>query len=217
MSKELVVYSTIVGDFFVNTPELGEAVGKARAKVGDDVWKKGFSADDPKGATAAAVAELKSAGIKPVRVEGTVNNVSYGENTDGSGNVYPKLKVDIQNNDRELLVSLDLKSDVAQRMIAKLDGVNSGDSVKISAWASPVEKGERTFINHAVSIKNQNGEEIKVNPAFSESVKSQTQALEANLKNVGVQDKSVINTARNTKRIEIHKAKLQDIEERFKK
>lgn len=214
--KSLVLYSTIVGGFYAHNEKLEKAIGVARSNVGDDVWKKGFSGKDSEGATLAAMTELNTAGITPVKVEGDLKNVSFVENKDSSGNVYPKLRVDIQNGEDEILLSLDLKSDVAQRLIAKLDNCQPGDHIKVSAWASPVEKGERTFINHAASVKNVHGNEVKANPGFSEDIKNQTNNLENTLKAAGINDSKVISAAKTNKRIEAHKDKLLNIQNRFK-
>lgn len=214
--KSLVVYSTIVGGFFAHTENLEKSMGEARTNVGDDVWKKGFSGKDSAGATVAAMTKLNEANITPVKVEGELKNVSFVENKDNAGNVYPKLRVDIQSGEDDILLSLDLKSDVAQRLIAKLDNCKPGDHVKLSAWASPVERGDRTFINHAASIKNGNGDEVKANPDFSSNIKKQTDTLESTLKAAGVNDTKVIFAAKTNKRIEAHKEKLLNIQDRFK-
>ncbi len=214
---KLVTYSTLDGNFHAHNDQLTEAVAKAKARVGDDVWKKGFSAADPNGATAAIRSELKNAGIAPVAVEGAILDVKYTENIDGAGNKHPKVRVDIQGEQDKLVLSLDLKSDVAQRVIAKLDNCQPGEHVKISAWASPVQKGERQFINHAVSIKGSDGQEIKVNPELSATIKQKTDEVETSLKAAGIDDKQVINTAKTSKRIAEHRDLLGKIESRFQK
>lgn len=214
--KSLVLYSTIAGGFYAHTENLEKAIHAARSNVGDDVWKKGFSGKDSKGATVAAITEFKEAGIDSVRVEGELKKVSFVENKDNAGNTYPKLRVDIQNGDEDMILSLDLKSDVAQRLIAKLDNCQPGDHVKLSAWATPVERGERTFINHAASIKNGNGEEVKANPDFSSKIKTQIDTLQSTLKMAGINDNKVIAAAKTNKRIEAHKEKLLDIQTRFR-
>lgn len=215
--KSLVLYSTISGGFYKQSEELDQAIGKAKARVGDDVWKKGFSDTDPNGATAALKDELKAAGITPVQVEGKITNVSFVENKDAAGNVYPKLRTDIVKDDEQLIVSVDLKSDVAQRMITKLNNCKPGDDVRISAWPSPVEKGGRQYINHAVSIKDSTGTEVKTTPEFSETLKNATDGVEASLKAAGIQDKQVINTAKTSKRISEHKDMLLKIQDKFQK
>lgn len=213
----LVLYSTIGGNFYTHNEGLEKAIDTAKTRVGDDTWKKGYSAAEPDGATVAIRAELKQAGIQPVEVEGVLTNVSFVENKDASGNTYPKLRVDVEKEDDKLVLSLDLKSDVAQRLLSKLDNCNPGDRVKISAWPSPVTKGDRTFINHAVSMKDNQGVEVPVNSNFSSHLKQQSDGIEASLKSAGIDDKKVINNAKTSKRIQEHKDLLLQIEERFKK
>lgn len=214
--RSLVLYSTIAGGFYARTQELEKAIFDAKAKVGDDVWKKGFSGKDSAGATMAAITELSVSGISPVHVEGELKNVSFVENKDNAGNLYPKLQVDVANGENVMLLSLDLKSDVAQRLIAKLENCKPGDFVKVQAWATPVVKGDRTYINHAASIKDSNGQEIKANPDFSGAIKQQTDSLESTLKAAGINDVKVINAAKTNKRIEAHKEKLLNMEKKFK-
>ena len=211
----LVTYSTIDGNFHAYGDHLTDAVSRAKARVGDDVWKKGYSANDPNGATAAIRSELKNANIQPVAVEGTLLDVKYMENTDGAGNKHPKLRVDLQGEQDKLVVSLDLKSDVAQRIIAKLDNCKPGEHLKISAWASPVQRGDRQFINHAVSIKGADSQEIRVNPELSASIKQKVDSVETSLVAAGIQDKQVINNAKTSKRIAEHRELLGKIETRF--
>lgn len=47
--KSLILYSTIVGGFYAQNESLEAAVSAARARVGNDVWKHGFSGHDPGG------------------------------------------------------------------------------------------------------------------------------------------------------------------------
>lgn len=216
MTKSLIVYSTVVGGFYAKTEQLEQAIGKARTEVGDEVWKHGFSGKDAAGATEVAKNHLKQEGIDPVKVEGVITNVGFVENKDGNGNLYPKLQVSVQNDDNEMLLSLDLKSDVAQRLLVKLDNCKPGDHVSISAWPAPVDKGGRTFINHALSMKNEQGTEVPVNTDAANNIRSKTDAIEASLKTAGIDDNKVISTAKNNKRIEAHKELLKNIETRFK-
>lgn len=214
--SSLVLYSTVVGGFYKQTDALEKAISTARSAAGDDVWKRGYSAADAAGATAIAKKELNQAGIDPVLLQGQLEYVKFAENKDASGNVYPKLQVGIKAEDQQMLVSLDLKGDVAQRLLAKLDNCKLGDQVKISAWPTTVDKEGRTFINHALSMKDGNGTEIPVNPAISAELKKQTDGVETALKSVGIDDKKAINAAKTTKRIAVNKELLQKLEARLK-
>lgn len=213
--KSLILYSTIVGGFFAQTDPLEAAINRARDRVGADVWKRGFSGNEPQGATVAANAELKAAGISPLQFEGELVHVGFVENRDAAGNSYPKLRVGVQSMDDQFLLSLDLKGDVAQRLVVKLDNCSPGDYVRVSAWPTFVVRGDRKFVNHAASMKNGDGVEIPANASFSAQVKKQTEAVEATLTGAGITDKKVLATAKATKRIDAHKALLLEIQSRF--
>lgn len=213
--KSLIVYSTIVGGFYEKNDAFEAAFHAARTKVGEDAWKRGYSGSDPAGATATANFHLRDAKISPVQFDGELTYVGYVENTDPSSNVYPKLRVGIKNLGDQLLLSLDLKSDVSQRLIVKLDKCQPGDHIHLSAWPTLVPRGGRSFVNHAVSMKGADGKEIPANSLFSAGVKSQTDAVEAALKTAGINDKKVIASAKANKRNEAHKDLLLKIQARF--
>lgn len=151
---------------FAQTDALAAAIEAARRRVGDDIWKRGYSGSDPAGATVAANWELKEAGISALEFEGELIHVGFVENQDNSGNIYPKLRVGVQNLDDQFLLSLDLKGDVAQRLVVKLDNCEFGDYVRISAWPTFVERGGRKYVNHAASIKGGDGQEVPRTPLF---------------------------------------------------
>lgn len=215
--KTLILYSTIVGGFYAKTDLLDQAISRARERVGSDTWKRGYSARDPNGATSSAIAELREANIEQVQFEGELSHVSFVETSDASGNSYMKLRIGVQNLGDEFLMSLDLKGDVAQRLLVKLDNCSPGDYIKVSAWPTIVEKAGRQFINHAASMKTMEGTEIPANSAFSAQVKALTEAVAPVLIAAGIDDKKVIATAKLTKRIEAHKQLLLKIQARFEK
>jgi hypothetical protein len=211
----LTIYSTILGGFYAKSKEFEVAMRRAHDKVGADVWKRGFSNRQADGATAAARTEIALAGIEPTRVNGNLVRVAYVENTDGSGNVYPKLRVGVENLDHEILLSLDIKDDVAQRLISKLDNCQPGQFVVVSAWPSEVERSGRVFVNHAVSVKDENKNEIPHNSVFSGEVKKLTDGVAAVLSSAGITDPKTISAAKIAKRIEAHKKQLAELSKRF--
>ena len=213
--KSLVLYSTIVGGFYAQTEPFVQTMNNARAEVGGDTWKRGYSAKEPTGATATASEALYNAGIEPVQFEGELTTVGFVENTDTAGNLYPKLRVGLKQGDHELLLSVDLKSDVAQRLMTKLDNCKPGDRVKVSAWPTVVERAGRQFVNHGVSMKNAQGQEVPANSAFSAEVKQLTEGVAATLLAAGISDKTVLNAAKSNKRIAAHKDLLLKMEDRF--
>ena len=213
--KSLILYSTIVGAFYAQSEALDAAVLKARNHVGDDIWKRGYSGSDPTGATVSAKWYLSQAGIEPVTFDGVLSHIGYVENKDASGNSYPKLRIGVQNLDDQFLMSLDLKSDVAQRLLVKLTNCSLDDYIQISAWPTVVERDGRKFINHAASIKDADGKEVPADSQFSASVKAKTDAVATALMAAGISDKRVVSTAKTNKRVEEHKQLLLKIQARF--
>ena len=115
--KHLILYSTIVGGFFSQTESLEAAIQLARQEAGDETWKRGFSGNTRGGATAICDFHLHNAGITPVAVEGYLTFVGFVENRDSAGNSYPKLRIGIHTElGDQLMISLDLKTDVAQQI-----------------------------------------------------------------------------------------------------
>lgn len=214
--KHLILYSTIVGGFYAQTEALEVAIQFARQEAGDEVWKRGYSGNNKGGATAICNSHLNEAGIQAVSVQGWLSFVGFVENRDHAGNSYPKLRVGIHTDlGDQFMLSLDLKSDVAQRLLVKLDNCAPNEFVSISAWPTVVERGDRKFVNHAVSVKDADGKEVPASTEFSARVKAETEKVEVALKAVGVNDKTVTAKAKANKRIECHKALLLTIKDRF--
>lgn len=214
--KTLILYSTILGAFYAQSENMECAVRSARNEAGDDAWKRGFTGSTQGGATAIARKHFREYQIEPAVVEGEISYVGFVMNRDEAGNEYPKLRVGLVNPaGDQLMLSLDVKTDVAQRLIVKLDNCMPGQFIKISAWASPVERDGRTFINHAASVKDSNDKEIPANSVFSKTVKEVCDGVERTLRTAGISDKKVIATAKATKRIDEFKGMLLRIQNVF--
>jgi hypothetical protein len=214
--KFLIIYNTILGGFYVQSDQFDDAMKSARESVGDIVWKKGFSGKDRDGATVAANKAISQSGIEPVLFEGQLTAIHYTQNRDASGNLYPKLRVGVRSGEDDLMLSLDIKSDVAQRLIVKLYHSLPSEFVRISAWPTFVERNGRRFVNHAASVKNFDAQELPINPKIPEKIKEQIQQLESTMISAGLaSDKRMLATAKTNKRIELHKKLLQVIEGRF--
>jgi hypothetical protein len=213
----LILYSTIVGGFFSQSDSLNRAIDSARRTAGDDVWKRGYSGNDPEGATRIAQRFYDAEGVSQVKPEGVLECVEFVTNSDAAGNAYPKLRVHVRSNDDQLMrLSIDMKTDVAQRLIGKLDNCYPGQKIKISAWPTTIERNGRTFVNHAVSVKDEDGKEVPVNKEFSEWVKETCDAVEATLNSAGITDKKLIATAKVNKRVECFTNRLIEIQETFR-
>lgn len=214
--KNLILYSTILGGFYAQSEALSKAVNAARHEAGEDLWKRGYSGYDPKGATLIAKKYFRVEGVNSIVPEGELQHVGFVTNRDASGNSYPKLRVGLlAANGDQLLLSLDVKSDVAQRLIGKLDNCFPGQIIKVSAWPTTVQRDGRTFINHAVSVKAPDGKEIPANSVFSASVKEICNGVEVALKSAGITDKKVIATAKATRRVDAYKDMLIKIQSVF--
>ena len=214
--KTLVLYSTVLGHFYEQTEAMQKAVNEARRECGEDLWKRGYTGSDPHGATSIAKHHFKAAQVEPITPQGRLKLVGYVLNRDAAGNDYPKLRVGILADDgSKLLLSLDLKSDVAQRLLVKLAHCEQGQHIKVSAWPTPVERGGRTYINHAVSVKYVEGKEVPVDADFSKSVKNLCDGVEATLVAAGINDKRVISAAKATKRVDVYKELLIKLQNAF--
>lgn len=214
--KHLILYSTIVGGFFAQSELLASVIDAARKEAGEDNWKRGYSGNAANGATAIAKRHLKAANISPVAVTGRLVHVGYVQNRDNAGNFYPKLRVGVEasNGDR-MMLSIELKSDVAQRLIAKLDNCFPDQFVTITAWPTVVERDGRSFVNHAAAMKDEQGKEIPANTEFSATTKATCAGIESVMRGAGLTDKKVIATAKATKRVECYKELLLKIQGTF--
>lgn len=215
MKSVLTIYSSILGGFYAKTKEFEAAMMRARSDVGDDVWKRGFSGAQEFGATAAAQKHTRAMGVAAVNVAGNLVGVAYVENKDGQGNLYPKLRVAVECVDHHILLSIDIKDDVAQRLLSKLSNCSPAQFITISAWPTPVERNGRTFINHAVSVKDDGRVEVPANTEFSAWVKKITEAVRSVLATAGIHDEKTVATAKLTKRIDAHKQFLVRVSKKF--
>ena len=214
--KSLILYSTILGGFYAQSEALTKAVNAARHEAGEDLWKRGYSGNDPKGSTLIAKKYFRVENIEAIVPEGELQHVGFVTNRDTARNVYPKLRVGLTALDGvQFLLSLDVKTDVAQRLIGKLDNCFPGQPIKVSAWPTTVQRDGRTFVNHAVSVKGFDGKEIPTNSAFSASVKEICNGVEVALKSAGIADKKVIATAKATRRVDAYKDMLIKIQSVF--
>lgn len=197
-----------------NETEINAALDGARAEAGEANWKRGNSGNLPNGATLIARAKLEAIGYVPQPLTGKCTKISMDETRDNSGNVYTKLRVRL-DGDAGGMLSLDVSSEVAQRLIQKLDQVTPGSDITINAFATPVVRDGREFVNHVASVKDQNGAEVKSAGGFWEKAQEAANAAAAALTSMGISDKKLINTAKATKKVEAHRELLQSICQRY--
>lgn len=90
-----------------------------------------------------------------------------------------------------------------------------GMHIKISAWPQVVSRDGRDFINHAASIKDDDGNEVPVNAAFNVSLKKETDAIADSLNKMGISDKKTITAAKINKRVDCSRDFVIKMSERF--
>lgn len=210
-------HNPVVGGFVPtgkNETEINAALDSARAEIGDPNWKRGNTGNLPTGATAVARAKLEAIGFIPEPLVGTINKISMDETRDGSGNVYTKLRVRL-DGDKGGMLSLDLSSEVAQRLIQKLDQVTPGSDVTINAFATSVVRNGREYVNHVASVKNQEGAEVKSAGGFWEIAQAAADAAATALVSMGISDTKLLNKAKATKKVEAHRDLLLKISQRY--
>lgn len=214
MSK-LTVYDPVFGAFFKKTEAFDEIRNAVKKVIGEATFKAGFSAGNPGGATKALKDAFEAKRVSPVDVEGVVTEIGYVETADGAGNTYQKVRVALKGKE-ELLVSIDLNTDVAKRLIAKLLNYPVGEHIKITAWPILENKGDRTFINHSVSMKTVFGEEVPVAPGLFAKAKSNGEAAIKKLMDAGIGDKKVFESIKKGEQVKLFKAELEKCAEKLK-
>lgn len=210
-------HNPVVGGFVPtgkNEVEINAALDGARTEVGEPNWKRGNTGNLPNGATAIARAKLEAIGFVPQPLIGKLSKIGMEETRDGSGNVYTKLRVRI-DGDAGGMLSLDVSSEVAQRLIQKLDQVTPGSDITINAFATQVVRNGREFVNHVASVKDVNGVEVKSAGGFWDKAQAAANAAADALTSMGISDKKLLNTAKATKKVEAHRDLLLEIVKRY--
>ena len=210
MSK-LIVYEPVYGSFFFKTDELTNAKNAVKARLGETVFKQGYSAQDPAGVTQALKVAYAEAGIKPITPQGLITGVELKQTSDGT-NHYQQLWISLSAGEDLMAISVDLGSDVAKRLLAKLNSVDTSSPVKLSAWATIENRNGRSFINHCVSIKSADGMEIPaVSGLFAQAKANADKVLEL----VGSSDKAVVDSVRKAEQTKVFLKQLEIVQAKF--
>lgn len=143
----------------VGDEKTNEALAQAKAELGDAVWKQGYSKESEKVVRDA----LKAHGVRyETELSGKLTGVDLAE-TQANGSTFKKLRVTLENGADKTILSADLDSEFAQRLIAKLDNAiekNAGQQVTIGGFAEVVERDGKTFSNHVATMKDAQKQEI---------------------------------------------------------
>lgn len=220
-------YNPVAGVFVpVAKDGVGAAVEKALAaaknQVGDAAWKRGNSQNTPGGPTAVALAELAKINYKAPVIEGKLTKVAYVTTSDGQGNQYRKVRVqlDAAEGGEDFLLSLDVDGELAQGLIQKLDKCERGQVIKVSAFQVPVERADRLYVNHKASVKS-GGQEVKAEGFWAKSqeaasaAKAALQAAAAQNPKFIKADTKALNQVAAEAKVEAHIELLKEIEARF--
>lgn len=197
--NRLMEFNTLADAFLpVKDEATDKAIGEAKKTIGDAEWKKGFS----KGKRDQVRAILKENGARyETNLSGKLMGVDHAE-TNGGGLTFQKLRVVLESEQGKTTLSADMKSEFAQRLIAKLDTAtmeHAGTDVTVGGFASEKEKDGRTFVDHVATLKGPDGQEIKAAEGhFEKSRDLAATALEP-LKAQGM-DKEVLNKVASSTR-----------------
>jgi hypothetical protein len=180
-------YSAFLGMLYASTPESEAFIKDAKALVGEAEVKRGYSGNKGHSSSATAIDHLRSNGVTPVKVMGTLTSARIVEHTI-DGRITPYLNVGLKDEEGRYYLSIDLNQAAAQMLVRKLANAEIGVTTEINLFASYSQRpgASRAYADHGASLK-QSGVEIKsVNP--KESLVPRINADIQKLKDAGISD-----------------------------
>ena len=223
MPVRMMQRNNLVNGFVtVNDEPTQKALDQAKAEIGDATWKQGHTPDTERVARAA----LKAQGARyETTLSGKLTEVSMAE-TKANGETFRKLRVTLENGEDKTILSADLGSEFAQRLIAKLDRAtqeHAGQEVTIGGFAEAVERegshpGEsKTFTNHVATLKDAQGQEIPAIPGHFERAQERIAQAQEPLRQAGMGDnRKVLNPVAQSTRENYFAEIVQGMTERLK-
>ncbi|MCO8353470.1 hypothetical protein KGP54_18910 [Burkholderia multivorans] len=149
-------YNPVVGWLMEVSPRSAAILREVRDGFEPEAWKAGFTGHT--GLTLEARRRLAAHGLQAEALSGEIVAAYYAEQLDAArGLSYPYLRVKLVDGDEAYLVSLALGSGPAQMLAQKLLAVTPGERVRLMAFG----KIDNGYANHAVSLKNGQGHEIR--------------------------------------------------------
>ena len=176
----------------VNDEPTNAALKAAKEQIGDAEWKKGYSPENK----AIVRDALKTHGARYEQtLKGNLVGVDVAE-TQANGETFKKLRVTLENEAGKTILSADMNSEFAQRLITKLDTAtqeHAGKDVSIGAFAKQSERDGRIFVDHVATMKDPNGQEIPSAPDHFQKAKDRVLATQKPLLDANMSDKKILN------------------------
>jgi hypothetical protein len=211
-------YSAFLGMLYVTSDVIEAAIKDVKAQVGGEAEvKKGYQGNTGNSASAQAIASLRSQGVVPASVHGTLTSARV-VNRDVDGRPTPYLNVGLKDADGRYYISVALAQSGAQMLARKLANCVPGVETEISMFATYGAKpgAPRAYADHGASVK-QGGVEVKgVNPSLA--LKPMIEAAIKQLEDAGVtkaSDKETVNRRRTKVEVDFHVKLMEDVNKVF--
>ncbi|KVU84288.1 hypothetical protein WK76_25025 [Burkholderia ubonensis] len=182
------------------------ALDEVRQHFDEEDWKHGFTGH--RGVTAEARRMLEERGVTGERLTGKIVAAYYAETQDEVRKLtYPYVRVKLTDSAEAYLVSFGLHTGPARMLIQKLTSVKPGQVVTLTAFGTLNDDG---YANHAVSLKDEAGEEIKGPGGLFRAAEADAQEKISALKAQGTDDRELISRARAQAYLEFHRKLLEE-------
>lgn len=200
----------------INDGPTNAALAAAKTEIGEATWKQGHTP----GAEKTVRAALQAQGARyETELSGELTGITLAE-TQANGEKFQKLRVTLENGADKTILSADLSSEYAQRLIAKLDRASqeqAGQTVSISGFAESVERDGRAYTNHVATMRDAQKQEITAVPGHFEQAQERVSQAQAPMLAAGMGDnKKVLNQIADTAREAYFAEVVQGLAERLK-
>ncbi|MBU2788222.1 hypothetical protein HFQ13_08400 [Acidithiobacillus sp. VAN18-1] len=201
----------------VNDGPTNAALAAAKAEVGEAAWKQGHTEETEKATRAA----FKAHGARyETEISGKLTGIALAE-TQANGEKFQKLRVTLEQGADKTILSEDIGSEFAQRLIAKLDRASqehAGQTVTIGGFAEFVTKEDgRTFTNHVATLKDAQKQEITAIPGHFEQAQMRIGQAQTPMIAAGMGDnKKVLSQIADSARAAYFVEVVQTMTERLK-
>ncbi|PRZ56016.1 hypothetical protein BX589_102217 [Paraburkholderia fungorum] len=198
-------YNPVVGWLMEATPESAAILREVRSSFDPDAWKAGFTGYT--GLTLEARRRLATHGLQAEALTGDLVAAYYAEQHDEArGLTWPYLRVKLVDGNEAYLVSLGLGTGPGQMLAQKLLGVKPGERVRLTVFG----KLEDGYANHAVSLKNASGHEIRGPGGLFREAEMLVQGRIADLHEQGIDSREATAQARAQVKTEFHRRLIEE-------